>query len=173
MNAHSIVRWVVSVCTWFRLSQRKTLGELVFGAMRCRRVSIAEIGRSLNSRALTKHSIKRVYRFLKNTRVEAAEAARRFSTGLLKGSLLKEIHAMWSAPSWAASVSPAGSGWGSRSSHASGCRWVGAFPLQGPLPLCRDNPVVAGEPLRWDAPYGARLVLRQRVCTGVLRRAPR
>ena len=70
----SIVRWVVRSCTCLRLSQRKTLGELVFGAMRCRRVSIAEIGRSLSSKALTKHCIKRVYRFLSNTRIEAVQA---------------------------------------------------------------------------------------------------
>jgi len=74
MRYESIVRWVVGLCTCLRLSQRKTLAELVFGAMRCRRVSIAEIGRSLNSRALTKHCIKRVYRFLSDTRVEAVEA---------------------------------------------------------------------------------------------------
>lgn len=73
MLHRSIVGWIVGACTCLRLSQRKTLAELVFGAMRCRRVSIAEIGRSLNSQALTKHCIKRVYRFLRNTRVEATE----------------------------------------------------------------------------------------------------
>ena len=70
----TIVKWIIGTCTSLRLSQRKTLGELVFGAMRCRRVSIAEIGRSLSSKALTKHCIKRVYRFLSNTRIEAAQA---------------------------------------------------------------------------------------------------
>jgi len=44
--------------------------------MRCRRVSLADIGRSLGTKALAKHSIKRVYRFLKNRRVEVAEGAR-------------------------------------------------------------------------------------------------
>jgi len=30
----TIVNWIVSKCTCLRLSQRKTLGELVFGAIR-------------------------------------------------------------------------------------------------------------------------------------------
>jgi hypothetical protein len=42
--------------------------------MQCERVSIAQIGRALRSNALAKHCIKRVYRFLSNTRVEAAQA---------------------------------------------------------------------------------------------------
>jgi hypothetical protein len=70
----TIVNWIVGACTCLRLSQRKTLGELVFGAMQCRRVSIAEIGRSLHVDALPKHCIKRTYRFLRNARVEATEA---------------------------------------------------------------------------------------------------
>ena len=74
MSHSSIVRWIVGVCTSLRLSQRKTLGELVFGAMRCRRVSLADIGRSMSTRTTVKHNIKRVYRFLKNHRVEAADA---------------------------------------------------------------------------------------------------
>ncbi len=73
----SIVGWIVGLCTSLRLSQRKTLGELVFAALRCRRVSIADIGRSVGTKALVKHSITRVYRFLKNdgaTSPTAAEA---------------------------------------------------------------------------------------------------
>ncbi len=76
MQYLSIVRWVVGLCTGLRRSQAKTLGELVFGAMRCRRVSIAGIGRCLPSDALVKHSIKRVYRFLANQRVEAPLACK-------------------------------------------------------------------------------------------------
>jgi len=72
----TIVRWIVGLCTSLRLSQRKALAELVFGAMRCRRVSIADIGRSVESKALAKHCIKRAYRFLKNTRVQASEACK-------------------------------------------------------------------------------------------------
>jgi len=72
----SVLSWIVNSCSGLRLSQRKTLAQLVFGAMCCRRASLADIGRSLRSRALPKHSIKRVYRFLKNQRVELAEGAR-------------------------------------------------------------------------------------------------
>lgn len=76
MFRKSIIAWLVAACTSLRLSQRKTLGELVFGAMRCRRVSEADIGRSLETKALAKHCIKRVYRFLNNHRVEAADGCR-------------------------------------------------------------------------------------------------
>lgn len=76
MSHGSIVRWIVGLYTCLRLSQRKTLAKLVFGAMQCRPVSIADIGRSLESKALTKHCIKRVYRFLKNAQVEATRACK-------------------------------------------------------------------------------------------------
>ena len=76
MRHNTIVSFIVNLCTGLRLSQRKTLGELVFGAMRCRRVSLADIGRSLDSGAMVKHCIKRVYRFISNPRVEVAEGAR-------------------------------------------------------------------------------------------------
>jgi hypothetical protein len=76
MQYLSIVRWVVGLCTGLRRSQAKTLGHLVGGALRCRRVSIAGIGRCLQSGALVKHSIKRVYRFLANERIEAPLACR-------------------------------------------------------------------------------------------------
>jgi len=54
MSHASIVRWMVSLCTCPHLSQRKTLVELVFGAIRCQRVSIADIGRSVESKDLPK-----------------------------------------------------------------------------------------------------------------------
>ena len=76
MFYRSVRSWIVNACTGLRLSQRKTLAQLVFGAMHCRRASLADIGRSLGTKALAKHSIKRVYRFLKNQRVEVAEGAR-------------------------------------------------------------------------------------------------
>lgn len=64
----SVRRWIVSQCKGLRLSERKTLAQLVFGALRCRRVSLADIGRWLPSEALVKHRIKRVCRFLGNQR---------------------------------------------------------------------------------------------------------
>lgn len=71
-----VTAWVVRFCTGLRLSQRKTLGELVFGAMRCRRVSIADIGRSMATETTAKHRIKRLWRFLTNPRIEVVEGAR-------------------------------------------------------------------------------------------------
>ena len=63
MLHRSVLVWIGNLCSGLRLSQRKTLAELVFGAMRCRRASLADIGRSLLTGALAKHSIKRVWRF--------------------------------------------------------------------------------------------------------------
>ena len=59
-----------------RLSQRKTLGHLVVGAMRCRRASLADLGRSMLSETSAKHCIKRVWRFLRNERVVVSDGAR-------------------------------------------------------------------------------------------------
>lgn len=76
MTHRAIISWVLGLCTCLRRSEAKTLGELVLGAMHHRRVSIADIGRSLESKALPKHRIKRVYRFLRNERVEAPLACK-------------------------------------------------------------------------------------------------
>ena len=89
----------------------------MFGARRCRRGCLADIGRSLRTGALAQHSITRVYRFLKNHRVEGAEGARALLglaarrermllvlafaylllvlTGLVAGARLSQAH--WSA----------------------------------------------------------------------------
>jgi len=48
----------------------------VFGAMRCRRVAQADIGRSMRGKTLPKHKIKRVNRFVSNEQVDVAEALR-------------------------------------------------------------------------------------------------
>ena len=76
MQYGRIVAWIVGACTQVRRSQAKTLAELVCGAMRCRRASLADIGRAMRGKALPKHKIKRVDRFLGNERVEVAEAMR-------------------------------------------------------------------------------------------------
>ena len=47
----SVLAWIVNLCTGLRLSQRKTLAELVFGAMRCRRASLSGIGRYMQIKA--------------------------------------------------------------------------------------------------------------------------
>ena len=76
MFRRSVVPWIVSLCPLLRRSQSKTLAELVMGAMSARRVSQADIGRSLRTEALPKHSIKRVSRFVGNNRVCIAEGCR-------------------------------------------------------------------------------------------------
>jgi len=74
MQYRRIVAWILVACTRVRRSQAKTLAELVVGAMRCRRASLADIGRAMLGKTLPKHKIKRVDRFLGNERVEVAEA---------------------------------------------------------------------------------------------------
>lgn len=54
-----------ALCTGLRGSQRKTLSELVVGAMRCRRASLADMGRSICTGTVAKHNIKRVWRFVR------------------------------------------------------------------------------------------------------------
>ena len=45
MLHRSVLAWIVNLCTGLRLPRRKTLAELVFGAVRCRRASLSDIGR--------------------------------------------------------------------------------------------------------------------------------
>lgn len=47
MRRMEAIAWVLSVCTDLRLSQTKTLAELVAAAMTVGRVSLAAIGRAL------------------------------------------------------------------------------------------------------------------------------
>lgn len=75
MDRTNTISWVVSVCAvYLRLSQAKTLGTLVAGAMRCQRISLANMGRQMLGSA--KHQIKRCWRFCANERVETSEAMR-------------------------------------------------------------------------------------------------
>jgi hypothetical protein len=83
MNRTETISWVVSVCAvYLRLSQAKTLAALVASAMRCQRVSLANLGRNLLGTA--KHQIKRAWRFCANERVESADAMRGIVAKLLK-----------------------------------------------------------------------------------------
>ncbi len=91
-------RWHVHVLAFasnlfvvFQLSRRKTLGEIVFAAMKCRRVSIADLGRALVSATVAKHNIKRVWRFLTNPRVDVAEGARALLSAIVRASPCKML----------------------------------------------------------------------------------
>lgn len=75
MNRTDAIAWVLSVCaSHLRLSQAKTLSQLVAAAMRCERVSLAAIGRALAG--TVKHQIKKAWRFCANDRVEVGDAMR-------------------------------------------------------------------------------------------------
>src|SRR5512133_529798 len=75
MDRTEAVAWVLSVCAGvLRKSQAKTLSDLVGAALGVERVSLANIGRRVEGKPVAKHKIKRVWRFLANTRVEASAA---------------------------------------------------------------------------------------------------
>jgi len=84
MHRKDAIAWVVSVCAVsLRLSQAKTLGILVASALHVERISLANIGRSMEG--TIKHQIKRCWRFCANDRIETADAMR----GVLKRVLKK------------------------------------------------------------------------------------
>ena len=95
MNRTETISWVVSVCAcYLRLSQAKTLGILVSSAMRCPRISLANLGR--NAIGTAKHQIKRAWRLISNPRVETADAMR----GIVKKTLKKRKKPLLIALDW-------------------------------------------------------------------------
>jgi hypothetical protein len=77
MDRTEAITWILGVCSGFlRLSQGKTLSELVAGALHVGRVRLAEMGRKLIGKTAVKHRIKRVWRFTANQRVEVSDAMR-------------------------------------------------------------------------------------------------
>lgn len=81
MNRMEAIAWTLSVCAGLRLSQAKTLSELVASTLHVGRVSLAEIGRRLHGDVAAKHRIKRVWRFTANPRVEISFGSGNCSTG--------------------------------------------------------------------------------------------
>lgn len=84
MDRMDAIAWVLSVCGDLRLSQAKTLSELVSAAMHVGRVSLAAIGRKLTGATATKHRIKRTWRFVANPRVVVSDAMRGVVQRLVK-----------------------------------------------------------------------------------------
>jgi hypothetical protein len=83
MHRKEAIAWVVNVCSsYLLLSQAKTLGVLVSSAMRCDRISLANIGRQMQG--TVKHQIKRCWRFCANDRIETADAMRGIVQKMLK-----------------------------------------------------------------------------------------
>jgi Transposase DDE domain len=93
MHRTEAIAWVVSVCSsYLRLSQAKTLSALVASAMRCQRISMANLGRQMQGAA--KHQIKRCWRFCDNDRIETADAMRPIIARMLKKRKKKLLIAM-------------------------------------------------------------------------------
>lgn len=84
MDRKDAIAWTLGVCAFVRLSQAKTLSQLVAGALRCSRISLAQIGRNLLGATSAKHKIKRTWRFIANQRVEVSAAMRGVVARLLK-----------------------------------------------------------------------------------------
>jgi len=76
MRRLQALTWIMTVCTDLRLSQTKTLAQLVAATLRVGRVSLAAIGRQLASDTSAKHRIKRTWRFTSNRRVVVSDAMR-------------------------------------------------------------------------------------------------
>ena len=85
MNCTDVINWVVAtVGICLRLSQAKTLGVFVGGALRVGRVSLPAIAEAAQGTSLLKHKIKRLWRFTDNWRVEVSDAMRGVVRKLLK-----------------------------------------------------------------------------------------
>lgn len=76
MRQLQAITWIMTVCTDLRLSQTKTLAQLVAATLKVGRVSLAAIGRHLAGDTTAKHKIKRTWRFIDNRRVTVSDAMR-------------------------------------------------------------------------------------------------
>jgi hypothetical protein len=76
MRRLQAITWIMTVCTDLRLSQTKTLAQLVAATLGAGRVSLAAIGRRLAGTTSAKHKIKRTWRFTSNRRVVVSDAMR-------------------------------------------------------------------------------------------------
>ncbi len=73
MSPTGVIGWVLTIAADLRLSQAKTLAELVTAAVRVGRGTLSALGRSLPGPTAAKHRIKRAWRFRANDRVHAAD----------------------------------------------------------------------------------------------------
>jgi hypothetical protein len=73
MSADAVIGWVLTIATGLRLSQAKTLADLVEAAVHVGRGTLSAIGRCLPGSTAAKHRIKRVWRFCDNDRVHVAD----------------------------------------------------------------------------------------------------
>lgn len=73
MSADAVIGWVLTIAAGLRLSQAKTLADLVEAAVHVGRGTLSALGRSLPGPSAAKHRIKRAWRFCSNDRVHAAD----------------------------------------------------------------------------------------------------
>jgi hypothetical protein len=73
MSPDAVVGWVLTIAAGLRLSQAKTLADLVEAAVRVGRGTLCALGRCLPGTTAVKHRVKRVWRFCDNDRVHAAD----------------------------------------------------------------------------------------------------
>lgn len=73
MSPDAVVGWVLTIAAGLRLSQAKTLADLVEATVHVGRGTLSAIGRCLPGPTAAKHRIKRAWRFCDNDRVHVAE----------------------------------------------------------------------------------------------------
>lgn len=95
MSPDAVVGWILTATAALRLSQRKTLADVVEAAVRVGRGTLSAIGRGLRGVA-AKHAIKRVWRFCDNPRVHPTDAM----AGVLRRLLRKRKKVLLVALDW-------------------------------------------------------------------------
>jgi hypothetical protein len=85
MKLYQIIEWFKTNFTEIILSQRKTLGYLVFGLMNSQKAGVASIGRSMESKTTARHNIKRVARYLSNTVFSVNRTIKPYQRMILSG----------------------------------------------------------------------------------------
>jgi len=73
MSPTAVVGWVLTIAGGLRLSQAKTLADLVEAAVHVSRGTLSAIGRCLPGATAAKHRIKRAWRFCANDRVHVED----------------------------------------------------------------------------------------------------
>jgi hypothetical protein len=92
MSPDAVVGWVLTIAAGLRLSQAKTLADLVGAAVRVGRGTLSALGRCLPGPSAARHRIKRAWRFCANDRVHVSDVmpavVRRLTRGRKKKPLL-------------------------------------------------------------------------------------
>src|SRR4051812_8010910 len=73
MSPTDVIGWVLTIAGGLRLSQAKTLADLVAAATQATRGTLSALGRCLPGTTAAKHRIKRAWRFCANPRVHGSD----------------------------------------------------------------------------------------------------